>query len=50
VEPVAEFVGVVVVPGSALAGDEHAGGGDARESGDSDELPGYPHGAVGYGS
>jgi hypothetical protein len=36
VEPLAKFVGVIVVLGPALAGDDHAGGGDAREAGDSD--------------
>jgi hypothetical protein len=44
VELVAKFVGVVVVLGPALAGHDHAGGGHAREAGDSDELPGHPHG------
>ena len=44
VEPLAKFVGVIVVLGPALAGDDHAGGGHAREAGDSDELPGHPHG------
>jgi hypothetical protein len=44
VEPVAKFVGVIVVLGPALAGDDHAGGGHAGEAGDSDELPGHPHG------
>jgi hypothetical protein len=44
VEPLAKFVGVIVVLGSALAGDDHAGGGHAREASDSDELPGHPHG------
>jgi hypothetical protein len=50
VEPVAKFVGVIVVLGPALAGDDDAGGGHAREASDSDELPGHPHGSVGYGS
>jgi hypothetical protein len=44
VEPFAEFVGVIVVVGSALAGDDHAGGGHTREASDSDQLPGHPHG------
>jgi hypothetical protein len=44
VEPVTEFVGVVVVLGPALAGDDHAGSGHARQASDSYELPGHPHG------
>ena len=44
VEPLAQFAGVVVLMGPALAGHGHAGGGHAREAGDSDELPGHPHG------
>ena len=44
VEPLAKFVGVIVVLGPALAGDGHAGRGHAREASDSDELPGHPHG------
>jgi hypothetical protein len=44
VEPVAKFVGIIVVLDPALAGDDHAGGGHAREASDSDELPGHPHG------
>ena len=44
VEPVAQLVGVVVPLGTALAGNDHAGGRHAREAGDSDELPGHAHG------
>ena len=44
VEPVAQLVGVVVLLGPALAGNDHAGGRHAREAGDSDELPGHAHG------
>jgi hypothetical protein len=43
-ELVAKLVGVVVSLGAAFAGDDHAGGGHAGEAGDSDELPGHPHG------
>ena len=44
VEPVAKLVGVIVALGPALAGEDHAGGRHTREAGDSDELPGHPHG------
>jgi hypothetical protein len=32
------------VLGAALAGDDDGGSRHAREAGDSDELPGHPHG------
>jgi hypothetical protein len=32
------------VLGPALAGDDHAGSGHARQASDSYELPGHPHG------
>ena len=42
-EPVTEFVGVIVVLGAALAGNDHARSGHARQASDSYELPEHPH-------
>jgi hypothetical protein len=49
-EPIAELVGVVLVLGPALASDDHTGSGDARDPGDSEELPWHPHRSVAYAS
>ena len=41
----AQLVGVVVVVDPALASENDAGGGHAREAGHSEELPGHLHAA-----
>lgn len=43
-KPLAQFVWAVVVLGAALAGYHYAGGGNAGEPGESDELPVHTHG------
>ena len=48
-QPLAQLVGLVLVMRAALARDDDAGGGDAREAGQADELPGNTHRPVGYG-
>jgi hypothetical protein len=42
-EAVAQFIRVVVAMRAAPPGDDHAGGGDAGQAGESDELPGRAH-------
>src|SRR4051794_31612992 len=49
VESIPQLVGVVLVVRPALARDHDAGGRDAREASEADELPGHTHGCVGYG-
>jgi hypothetical protein len=45
-QAVAQLVGVDVALGPAPARDDDAGGGDARQAGEADELPGHTgHGA-----
>jgi hypothetical protein len=47
-QALAQLAGLVLAVRAALAHDDCAGGGDARETGQSDELPGDTHRAVGY--
>jgi hypothetical protein len=43
VKSLAELVGLVVFLGAALAGDNHAAGGNSGETGEPDELPARTH-------
>ena len=42
-QPLAQLVGVVLLLRAPLARHDRAGGGHAREPGETDELPGHPH-------
>ncbi|MGA2013293.1 MAG: hypothetical protein ABSH51_22530 [Solirubrobacteraceae bacterium] len=47
VQTFAQLVGIVVLVRAALACDDDPGGGYARDSGDTDDLPSWLHGRVG---
>jgi hypothetical protein len=50
VQLLAQLVGLdVLALGAAAAGDDRAGGGDARDPGQAHVLPRDPHPLVGYG-
>jgi hypothetical protein len=44
VEALAQLVGLILPLGATAAGENDSGGGDSRETGESDELPPHPHG------